>query len=168
MLLGFIGDLFMARLIIQSELHVLGGIGAFGLGHIFYIIGLLGYVRSAGLDAPNALIGAWFAWAMIGAIAWYALVWRTAKQKSTVHLAALPYSVLLASTAGIATGLALQTGGFIFLAIGAALFLLSDLILALQLFNGLMFKGIGDVVWLTYGPGQMLIVYCAWFIHLLA
>ena len=43
--------------------------------------------------------------------------------------------------------------------VGAALFLISDLILAAQLFNDLHFRGVGDVVWLTYGPGQMLIVY---------
>jgi hypothetical protein len=67
--------------------------------------------------------------------------------------------VLLASTAGLATGLATQDAAFIPLAIGTALFLLSDLILAAQLFNGLHFKMIGDVVWLTYGPAQMLIVY---------
>jgi hypothetical protein len=48
---------------------------------------------------------------------------------------------------------------FLPLAVGAALFLLSDLILAAELFNGLHFPLIGDVVWLTYGPAQMLIVY---------
>ncbi len=65
----------------------------------------------------------------------------------------------LASTAGFASGLALQAGGFTPLAIGAALFLLSDLILAAQLFNNLRFRFIGDIVWLTYGPAQMLIVF---------
>jgi hypothetical protein len=33
----------------------------------------------------------------------------------------------------------------------------------LQLFNGWHFRGIGDVVWLTYGPGQMLIVAGVFF-----
>jgi hypothetical protein len=61
----------------------------------------------------------------------------------------------------MATGLALQQGQFTWLAIGAALFLISDLILAAQLFNDLSFPLIGDVIWLTYGPGQMLIVYSA-------
>ena len=46
-------------------------------------------------------------------------------------------------------------------AVGAALFLASDLILAAQLFNDLRFPLISDVVWLTYGPAQMLIVYSA-------
>ena len=45
------------------------------------------------------------------------------------------------------------------LAIGGALFLLSDLILAARLFNEVHFPLIGDVIWLTYGPAQMLIVY---------
>ena len=44
-------------------------------------------------------------------------------------------------------------------ALGAALFLLSDLLLAAQLFNGVKFRLIGDVVWMLYGPAQMLIVY---------
>ncbi len=166
MTLGFIGDLFMARLIIQSDHYVLGGIGAFGLGHVFYITGLLRYAASAGLDDGTAITGAWLVWMTIGAVAWFVLVWRTAPHKSALHIAALPYALLLASTAGFATGIALQSGGFALIALGAALFLLSDLILALQLFNGLMFKGIGDVVWLTYGPGQMLIVYGAWMMSL--
>jgi len=37
--------------------------------------------------------------------------------------------------------------------------LISDLILAAQLFNDLQFHSIGDIVWLTYGPAQMLIVF---------
>lgn len=57
------------------------------------------------------------------------------------------------------TALALQTSAFVWLAIGAALFLFSDLILAAQLFNGLHFRLIGDVVWRGEGPGQMMIVY---------
>lgn len=66
---------------------------------------------------------------------------------------------LLASTSGFATGLALQRGEFIPVAVGAALFLLSDLLLAAQLFNDVRFYLIDDVVWLLYGPAQMLIVF---------
>lgn len=46
-------------------------------------------------------------------------------------------------------------------AIGAAFFLISDLILAAQLFNDAEFRFIGDVIWFTYGLGQMLIVMAA-------
>ncbi len=85
------------------------------------------------------------------------LCWLKANQPH--HILIVSCSLLLASTAGFATGLALQDSTFIPLAIGTALFLLSDLILAAQLFNKLHFPLIGDVIWLTYGPAQMLIVY---------
>ena len=72
---------------------------------------------------------------------------------------ALPYALLLATTAGLAGGVGLQAGRFIPVAVGGLLFLTSDLILAAQLFNQAYFPWISDWVWLTYGPAQMLIVY---------
>jgi len=61
----------------------------------------------------------------------------------------------------LASGLAVQAPAFVPLALGSALFLLSDLILAAQLFSGVHFYLIDDIVWLTYGPAQALIVYTA-------
>jgi YhhN family len=46
-------------------------------------------------------------------------------------------------------------------AIGAALFLVSDLILAATLFSGKTFPLSGGLVWLTYRPAQALIVTSA-------
>jgi hypothetical protein len=159
MTLGFIGDLFMAQLIPLKD-YVLGGIGSFGLGHIAYIIAFISFANERQWFRGNES-ARWIAliiWWLIALIGWYVVVFRG--QKPTfLHYAALPYALLLASTAGLATGLAVEESAFIPLAIGTALFLLSDLILAAQLFNGLHFKMIGDVVWLTYGPAQMLIVY---------
>jgi hypothetical protein len=148
---GFLGDLFMAGLVIKGEKSVLGGMTAFGLGHVCYIIGILG------MNAVNiaVLVGM----LLVAVVLWYLVVYRTAKAITVLHYAALPYALLLASTAGFAGGVALINSAFILMAIGAVLFLISDLILATQLFNGVHFKGIGDVVWLTYGPAQMLIVY---------
>jgi hypothetical protein len=159
MTLGLVGDLFMARLI-PARNHVLGGIGAFGLGHILYITGMVWYSGAAGLDAPGPRWGALAAWLLVGGLGWYLMVFRD-QQAGPLHYAALPYALLLAGTAGVATGLALQQTAFIGMALGAALFLLSDLILAGQLFSGLRFRLIEDIVWLTYGPGQMLLVYGA-------
>jgi YhhN family len=53
---------------------------------------------------------------------------------------------------------ALPSAAFGPAALGAALFLVSDLTLANQLFNGRTLPLVGDVIWLTYGPGQALIV----------
>lgn len=157
MLLGFIGDLFMAGLIPIGQ-SVLNGMLSFGLGHVVYIAGFINYGNIAGLDAPGILWGSLFVWLAIGGIGWYLIVFR-GQSRTLLHYAALPYALLLASTAGVATGLAIQMPNLFITALGAALFLLSDLLLAAQLFNGVKFRLIGDVVWMLYGPAQMLIVY---------
>jgi hypothetical protein len=160
MTLGFVGDLFMARLLPILKDPVLGGIGAFGLGHVAYITALISFGDQAGLNATGPRWLGWLVWLVIGAVAWYLVVFRGGRP-TPLHWLALPYALLLASTAGFATGLAVQSPAFIPLAVGGALFLLSDLILATQLFNNRHFHLIGDVIWLTYGPAQMLIVYTA-------
>jgi hypothetical protein len=157
MTLGFLGDLFLAPVFPIAQ-PVLAGIAAFGLGHIAYLAALVGFGNAQGLDAPAPRWGALAIWLLIGVAGWYFVVFRGQKF-SVLHWVALPYALLLASLAGVATGLALQSALFIPLAIGAALFLVSDLILAGELFAGLSFPLIGDVIWLTYGPAQALIVY---------
>ena len=157
MTLGFLGDLFMAKLLPVSP-HVLWGMARSGWATSPTSPRSWATAAAHGLDAAGPRLGAWLAWLLIGAVAWYFVVFRGQKP-TALHWAALPYSLLLASTAGFATGLALQDPAFVPLAIGAVLFLISDLILAAQLFAGRRFRLIDDVVWLTYGPGQMLIVY---------
>lgn len=158
MTFGMVGDLCMAGLLRMGD-RIIGGILAFSVGHVVYIIAILSLGDRFGLDVTGVRLGAWLAWLFIGVLAWYAIVYRPAKKRTLVHVIALGYALLLASTAGLATGLALQNGLFWGLALGAALFLLSDMILAGELFGGLRFPLLSDVVWLTYGPGQMLIVY---------
>ncbi len=153
---GFLGDLFMAQLLPIKD-YVLGGIASFGIGHIAYIIGLLSASEDFQLSDSAIQWSAWGIWLVITVILWYLIVYR-GSEKTLLHKVALPYALLLASTTGFATGLALQHPAFILITIGAGLFLLSDLILATELFNGARWTYIGDVVWLTYGPGQMLIV----------
>lgn len=159
MALGLLGDLFMAGLIVSGDNRVLGGMGAFGLGHVVYVGAMLAYAADLNWTDGRwaALIAAW----LLAVALWYAVVWRGVAARSVLHGAALPYALLLATTAGVAAGLALTDGAFAVLALGAVLFLLSDLLLAAQLFNGLHFRGIGDAVWLLYSPGQMLIVCTA-------
>jgi hypothetical protein len=162
MTLGFIGDVFMAH-IVPVRQPVIGGMAAFGLGHVAYSTALLilgGAPAFAG--GGGVRWAAWLAWLAFGAAGWYLVVWRRSK-RGLLQRAALPYALLLASTTGLATGLAILAPGLWALGVGTALFLLSDLVLATQLFNGARWRLIGDVVWLTYGPGQMLIVYALLF-----
>ena len=158
MTFGFLGDLLMAEVISVGD-RVMGGISAFGLGHIVYITGLIHYGNRFDLNDPAQRWGSLVVWLVIGALAWLFVVYRGTEQPEVVHYIALPYALLLAATAGFATGLALQSSTFVLLAVGGALFLASDLLLAAQIFNNLHFRVIGDVVWLMYGPGQMLIVF---------
>lgn len=158
MTLGFVGDLFNAGLIpgvFQDD--TVGGIIAFGLGHIAYIAGLLNLERSAALGRPVLRNLALLVWLAIGFGGWLYVTTDAAKG-ADLRWPALPYSLLLAGTAGLATGVALRDRRFVPLAVGGALFLTSDLILAWELFQG-TFPMAGDLVWLTYGPAQMLIVY---------
>lgn len=154
MTLSFLGDIFMAD-ILPLQPYVLYGILAFGVGHIAYIIGFSNIGLQLDSNFPNFVV--LIIWWLIGIVGWFFLVfWKT--KREFLHYAALPYALLLASTVGVATTIALGSPAFVIIAIGAALFLLSDLILAAELFSNLHFKLIGDVIWLTYGTGQMLII----------
>jgi YhhN-like protein len=154
MTLSFLGDIFMAH-ILPLEPYVLYGMLAFGLGHVAYIIGLVTVGLKLELNYPNYTI--LIIWWSIAVIGWYFIVFWKSKH-TLLHYVALPYALLLASTVGFAHNLAIIDEAFILIAVGAGLFLLSDLILAGELFSELHFPLIGDVIWLTYGPGQMLIV----------
>src|SRR5215207_9961190 len=154
MTLGFIGDLFMADLIPVGQ-SIIGGIAAFGVGHILYIAGLLNLASAENLDSAEIKIGSLVIWWLVGLIAWYLLLFR-GQSRTVIHWMALGYTLLLSTTAALACALALQDSRFVLLAIGAALFLLSDLILALRLFANRQFYLIDDVIWLTYGPAQCL------------
>ncbi len=162
MTLGAIGDFFNADLlqsIIPLPDPVLGGIVSFGLGHIAYMLGCFDAKRRANLTSSSAMWGSIFVWQAISVVGWYCIVYQTQIESAKMVVwPALPYTMLLAGTAGVATGLAVQDGRFTRLAVGAALFLISDLILAWGMFQG-SFPFRTAAVWIPYGGGQMLIVY---------
>lgn len=151
MTLGFVGDLLLAGAI-PIQQGFLAGMAAFALGHLFYIAAILSQTPHVQWAVEGAAL-------LVGLAGWYAVVFRGGKDMVILRWAALPYALLLATTAGVAVGLAMQTPAFLPLALGAALFLLSDLLVAGERFGRMGFPHIGDAIWLTYGPAQMLIVY---------
>lgn len=159
---GCLGDLFNAGLlqaVVPLPNPVLGGIIAFGLGHFGYIAACLRVAKRGGLRSKVGLYVATAMWQVVGIGGWFFVVLHGTVESARILVwPALPYSALLAATAGFASGLAAQDRRLIALAAGAALFLVSDLILAWRLFRG-EFPYAGEAVWLTYGPGQMLIVF---------
>jgi len=163
MALGLLGDLFNANLVpIPLPDPVLGGIVAFGLGHVAYILAAVDAERRISDFSTVKRNAALAVWLLIGSVGW-AIIAFSGSQNEILRWPALPYSLLLATTTGMFTGLALSDRRYLAMAVGAALFLFSDLVLAIELFRG-GFPGVGDLVWLTYGPGQMLIVFGAAFV----
>lgn len=161
MFLGTIGDFFNADLLKFIALQgTMGAIIAFGLGHLLYITAIVGRLRAnRPLSLQNTLI-AIVIWQLIGLLSWYLIVYQGQKARDLVW-PALGYCLLLAGTTGFATALALRMNRAWLLALGAGLFLLSDLLLAIGMFRG-SYPFRSEAVWLTYGPGQMLIVVSCW------
>lgn len=148
---GLLGDLLLANLLPLKQ-GFLAGMAAFALGHIAYIAAILTLTPRIQWAVEGIAL-------LVGLVGWYLAVFRGGKASGMLRWAALPYALLLATTAGVATGLAIQTPQFVPLAIGAALFLVSDLLVAGEQFGQLRFPHSGEAVWLTYGPAQLLIVY---------
>ena len=157
MSLGFVGDLLMAR-IIPVVRHVQAGMAVFGLGHVAYILAMATFVAKDPLANPTSCLGACVGWIIAGVTGWWLVVYRKSR-RTKLGWVALLYTLLAAGTASLSTCLALQNANFVPAAVGAALFLLSDTILAAHFFGGFRFHLIHDVVWLIYGPAQMLIIF---------
>jgi uncharacterized membrane protein YhhN len=147
---GFLGDLLLHDVPPLKQGFLLG-MAAFALGHIFYIAAILQLTPRFQWAIEGAAL-------LLGLAGWYLVVFRGA-DAGVPRWAALPYALLLATTAGVAVGLAAQEPVFVPLAIGALLFLGSDLLVAGERFGGLRFPHLGDAIWLSYGPAQALIVY---------
>lgn len=152
---GTLGDLIMAE-VLPTPHAVASGMLSFGTGHVLYLraftdtrIPPLALAGGLGLGWGAALLG------------WRTLVYDAEETHAPAALqyAALAYALLLGSMAGVGAARAVADPRETSVAVGAALFLLSDLILAGQLFRQLFFPLIGDTIWLTYLTGQGLIVY---------
>lgn len=157
MVCGLLGDLALAGFLGPLS-STLVGMVLFGVGHLFYIAALLSLSRHLRLTNRRAWGGALAFWWLVALVGWYAVVWR-GSTPGLLHGVALPYALLLATTAAAGLAAAMQHRPAWPVAVGAALFLISDLILAGRLFSGLSLPHIGDLIWLTYSPGQALIVF---------
>ncbi|MCX7425929.1 MAG: lysoplasmalogenase family protein [Planctomycetia bacterium] len=164
MTLGFLADLYGSHpwpVRVAEPLMVI--IPLFGLGHVAYIAGGIDVLRRLGLPSRpgwlRTLAAAIAFWTILGVVLWLLLVYP-----SDDHVAArwpcLAYSVLLATTTGLLTALAVLDRRFVPMAVGAILFLASDGFLAVRLFQDNVYR-LGDACWITYGIGQMLIVFGA-------
>ncbi len=157
MLLSFVGDLTMAQLLPLSP-HVLFGMLAFGLAHVAYLIGYGQAARAMALTDPRAWAGGVGGALLLAVLLWWALI-RSPGSSSPLSYGALGYALLLGGMFGAALALAVQDARFLQLAVGALLFLASDVILGNRIFRENDWFLVGDVVWMLYIAGQALIVF---------
>jgi hypothetical protein len=129
----------------------------FGLGHVAYITAFLEARRPELVRTPRLDPLVWGLWLSVVLIAWQFSV-NVSPAPMPLRWSALAYSSLLGSTAAVSSALAVEQPRYRLAALGAALFLASDIVLAVQSFRG-PFPFDTDLCWAAYGPGQMLIVY---------
>jgi hypothetical protein len=138
---------------------IVGGIVFYGLGHLAYIRACVLFGREQ--RVPGGLVGYLpiLLWQLLALAAWGAVA-LTSDEHVELRIATLLYTLLVAGTPGFATALAVTQPRFAWMALGGALFLASDVLLAWQLFHQ-SFPGIDELTWVCYGGGEMLIVYGA-------
>jgi hypothetical protein len=143
----------------QFPHKIVGGIVFYGLGHLAYVAACWLTRRAAGL------VGGWkwnwpiCVWQLVALVSWAAVA-LTSEKEVGLRAPTLVYTLLVAATPGFATALAVQRRAFGWMALGGALFLASDVLLAWQLFHE-AFDGIDELTWICYSGGEMLIVYGA-------
>lgn len=157
MAFSFLGDVIMAQLLPLPQ-YVLCGMGAFGVAHVLYISGYLRLGSVLGLQDGRARAVGLAVLLVLAVVLWWTLI-RSPRTDAMLNYGSLGYALLLAAMAGLAVSLALQEPRFVPLALGAVLFLISDVFLGHRLFQRGTFLLIGDLVWMTYIVGQLLIVF---------
>ncbi len=161
MTLGFYGDSHVGDRLWWPPFpnKIIGGIVFYGLGHLAYVAACLS------IQYHQRLAGGlrWWRWVCIWqvvAIISWAAVALTSGQATALRIPTLLYTLLVAATPGFTTALAVQQPKFRGMALGGAMFLASDILLAWQIFHA-SFPGCDELTWINYGGGEMLIVYGA-------
>ena len=140
LLLGALGDIFLAL----QPTQVGPGIGAFGLGHLIYVVLFLGQWRREGARGP-------LGWVAAAALAAFGLAMLIYLQPhfGPLRVPASIYNGIII----IMVCLALAGRSPTFAWAGALLFVASDSLLAMRMFAGQL-DWAGPLVWLTYYLGQ--------------
>lgn len=159
--LGMLADLYGACRALRFTEPLTMIVPLFALGHVGYVAGLLilvGRLQITGRPGwMRVLASAVVLYNLAGLALWVMLV-RPSDALPDMHLPTAVYAIFLATAAAVMGAIACFGRRFLPVGIGGLLFLISDGFLAVRLFQD-NWRGLGDLCWITYGIGQMLIVY---------
>jgi hypothetical protein len=161
MTLGMLADLYGAFRVLRFTEPLTVIIPLFALGHVAYIGGMMLLARRLNLiHRPGwgkAFASLVVFYDLAGLVLWATLV-RPSTDLPHMHVPTAVYTIFLSTAAAVMAAVACVDRRFLVVGIGGFLFLLSDAFLAVRLFQD-DWHGMGDLCWITYGIGQMLIVY---------
>ncbi len=157
MSVSFVADLIMAE-IIRLPNRVIGGIVVFAIAHLAYIAATLLLARALGRTPLAAMLACAAALVLSGALYWRVAV-DAPQAPPALRWGSLGYLAVLGIMTGLTWGVALAWPALWPMAAGALLFFISDAILGNQIFRRNNWRGVGDVVWITYILGQAGIVW---------
>ncbi|HCU34834.1 MAG TPA: hypothetical protein DGT21_05085 [Armatimonadetes bacterium] len=152
-----LGDVVMGQIIPTPE-PILTGIAVFGTAHIIYIIAFAIVAGRLGLTSARVRWASMGMAVAVGVACWSIFV-RNPAAAAALNIGALVYALIIGSMGGMALALALGDRRFIQTAVGAGLFMLSDVMLGAWALRDTRWEYIGEAVWWSYIIGQMLIVW---------
>lgn len=156
---GIVGDSILAKLL-PFKHTLLPGMLAFAIGHLFYFFAIISAVRLLGISDFALFPLVLFVPSLLIVFGWYRVV-RPVELGEKGKRGMLVYVLLLVAITMLAVYSAFMDPRLNAFAIGLTLFLLSDLLLIGDLTAFFRFRSIGDVVWIIYAAGQMLIAFSA-------
>lgn len=161
MTLGMLADLYGACKALRFTEPLAMIVPLFALGHVFYIAGMLTLARYLQLTSrpgwSRGFVIAVVLYNLAGLALWAALV-HPSDDLPAMHFPTAAYTFFLATAAAVMATVTCFDRRFLPVGVGGLLFLVSDGFLAVRLFQD-NWGHLGDLCWITYGIGQMLIVY---------
>jgi hypothetical protein len=166
MLFCFIGDIINLNIIpgINMDISTYLSITAFGLAHVFFSLAFIKTARSHGLPIFNKLffIGIIFFWT-VTISSWWFLVFSV--NKSFLAYGVLFYGLWVSTMAAFSLVLMKIQKSYILTAMGAFMFIISDLFLAATGIGGIKVFYRDAIIWATYILALMGIIYPGKFIQ---
>jgi hypothetical protein len=159
LLLGGAGDVILSGLLPIRQ-PIIPGMAAFSLGHLAYAGAILAFWQPGQNPTAVQAAAALALCAALVFLGWRRWISPSRAVSARTRIATLAYGLLLFSVTVLSLLFAVGQGHLWVLFAGLLLFLISDMLLVSDLLDLHRFPLIGDMIWIIYSSGQLLIA-CA-------